>query len=115
MHKVITPTQCGCRRRRSTTDHLVRLESVIIRVEFVNSEHFISVFFDQEKAYDRTWRHGIVMDVHRVGLRVRVPVYIAEFLKHRILSVKIGNHMSERKVQQNGVPQSSVLSVTLLL
>ena len=53
------------------------------------------------------------MDMHRVGLSRRLHIYIAEFLKHRTLSVKIGNYMSERKVQQNGVPQGSVLSVTL--
>ena len=53
------------------------------------------------------------MDMHRVSLSGRLPIYIAEFLKHRTLNVKIGNYMSERKVQQNGVPQGSVLSVTL--
>ena len=53
------------------------------------------------------------MDMHRVGLRRRLHIYKAEFLKHRTLSVKIGNCMSERKIQQNGVPQGSVLSVTL--
>ena len=47
------------------------------------SEHFVSVFFDFEKAYDRTWRYGIVRDMHNVGLRGRLPLYIAEFLKHR--------------------------------
>ena len=80
---------------------------------FVNSEHFVSVFFDLEKAYDRTWRYGIVRDMHNVGLRGRLPLYIAEFLKHRTLSVRIGNHISEKREQQNGVPQGSVLSVTL--
>ena len=39
MHKVVTNTQCGCRRLRSTVDHLVRLESVI-RVAFVESMTF---------------------------------------------------------------------------
>ena len=33
---------------------------------FVNSEHFVSVFFDLEKTYDRTWRYGIVRDMHNV-------------------------------------------------
>ena len=61
MHKVITNTRCGCWRGRSTVENLVGLESVI-RVAFINSEHFVSVFFDLEKAYDQTWRHGIVME-----------------------------------------------------
>ena len=80
---------------------------------FVNSEHFVFVFFDLEKAYDRTWRYGIVRDMHNVGRRGRLPLYIAEFLKHRTRSVRIGNHLSEKREQQNGVPQVSVMSVTL--
>ena len=32
MSKVITPTQCWCRRGRSATDHLVKLESVISHI-----------------------------------------------------------------------------------
>ena len=52
----------------------------------------MSVFFDLEKAYDRTWRHGIVMDMHQVG-RGRLPLYIAEFLKRRTLTVRVGNHI----------------------
>ena len=96
MHKVITNTQCGCRRGRSTVDHLVRLESVI-RVAFVNSEHFVSVFFDLEKAYDRTWRHGIVMDMHTAGLKGRLPIFTTKFLKHGTLSVRIGNYTSPKK------------------
>ena len=54
--------------RTCTIENLVGLESVI-RVAFINSEHFVSVFFDLEKAYDQTWRHGIVMDMHTAGLR----------------------------------------------
>ena len=67
-----------------------------------------------EKAYDGTWRHGIVMDMHTAGLRGRLPIFITKFLKHRTLSVRIGNYTSPKKEQQNGVPQGSVvLSVTL--
>ena len=53
------------------------------------------------------------MDMHSAGLGGRLPTYIAELVKHRTLSVKIGNYVSERKVQQNRVPQGNVLSVTL--
>ena len=70
---------------------------LIIRIAFANSEHFVSVFFDLEKAYDRTWRHGIVMDMNQVRLRGRLPLYIAEFLKPQTLSVRVGNHISTKK------------------
>ena len=53
-NKLITPLQCGFRKQRSTTDHLVRLES-FIREAFIQRQHAVAVFFDLEKAYDCTW------------------------------------------------------------
>ena len=41
----MTATQYGCRWGRSTTDHLVRLDS-IIKIAFAKSEHSVSMFFD---------------------------------------------------------------------
>ena len=42
--------QCGGLKGRSTTDHLVQMET-IVRKAFVNSEHLIAIFIDLEKAY----------------------------------------------------------------
>jgi len=106
--------QAGGRRNRSTIDHLVRLESTI-RKAFVNNEHIVSIFFDLEKAYDTTWRHGILTDLHRLGMRGRLPTIIAEFLKQRFFRVKVDDTFSTRKIQENGIPQGSVLSVTLFI
>jgi len=37
------PMQCGFRKQRSTTDHLVRLES-FVREAFVQRQHAVGVF-----------------------------------------------------------------------
>ena len=42
-NKLISPMQCGFRKQRSTTDHLVRLES-FVREAFVQHQHAIGVF-----------------------------------------------------------------------
>jgi len=42
-NKLITPLQCGFRKQRSTTDHLVRLES-FIREAFIQRQHAVAVF-----------------------------------------------------------------------
>ena len=55
---VITEHQSGFRRRRSTVDNLVTLETAI-RDAFVGRKHLVSIFFDLEKAYDTTWKHFI--------------------------------------------------------
>ena len=59
---LITEFQSGFRRQRGTIDHLVRFES-FIRDAFIKKEHLVSVFFDLEKAYDTTWKYGIMNDL----------------------------------------------------
>jgi len=65
----ITPVQRGFRKQRSTTDHLLRLES-FVREAFVQQQHAVAIFFDLEKAYERTWKYGIMKDLHNAGLVV---------------------------------------------
>ena len=111
-NKLITNIQCGGRPKSSTVDHLIRLEHNI-KKSFVLGEHFVSVFFDLEKAYDQTWRYGILRDMHSMGLRGLIPKFISEFLKHRTFKIKLQNHLSESFTQDMGIPQGSVLSVLL--
>ena len=70
-NNLISPVQSGFRSERSTNDNLVRLET-FIRDAFVAKEHVVAVFFDLEKAYDTTWRHGIMRDLHDLGIRGRL-------------------------------------------
>ena len=67
-NNIITNFQSGFRHQRSTNDHLVRLET-IIREAYIKKEHLDSVFFDLEKAFDTTWKYGIMKDVHDIGLK----------------------------------------------
>jgi len=53
-NNLIILVQIGYRKQRSTTDHLVRLES-FVWVAFVQRQHAFAIFFDLEKAYERTW------------------------------------------------------------
>ena len=109
---IITNLQSGFRKSRSTTDHLVRLET-LIREAFRKKHHLVSVFFDLEKAYDTTWKYGIMKDLHDVGLQGRLPKFISSFLSDRHFKVKIGSSISDTFEQEEGVPQGSILSVTL--
>ena len=102
----------GFRSGRSTNDHLIRLET-FIRDAFVNREHVVSVFFDLEKAYDTTWRYGILKDLHDLGIRGRLPVFIRSFLEDRTMQVRVGSTLSDFYDQEQGVPQGSILSTTL--
>ena len=109
---LIAKTQCGFRRNHSTTDHLIGLETYI-REAFVRKEHVVAIFFDIEKAFDTTWKYGILRDLYDMGLRGNLPIFIANFLKNRTFQVRIGNCLSDTFIQEEGVPQGSILSPTL--
>ncbi len=109
---IISQFQNGFRWNRSTLDHLVRFET-IVRDTFIKKEHLVAIFFDLEKAYDTAWKHGIMSDLHDIGLRGRLPIFIQNFLSNRTFRVRVGTTYSDSYEQENGVPQGSILSVTL--
>ena len=108
----ISNLQCGFHSKRCTTDHLVHLETVI-REAFIRNERLAVIFFDLRKAYDTMWKYGIMRDLHDPSLKDRLPHFISGFLPDRKFKVCIGSTLSYMKNQEEGVPQGSVLSVTL--
>ena len=85
----------------------------INRETFIKREHLVAVYFDLEKAYDTTWRCGVMKDLHEAGLRGKMPIFITIFLINRKFLVWIGGTLSEIYNQEEGVPQGSILDVTL--
>ena len=74
----------------------------------------MAIFFYLEKAYDTTWKYGIMKDLFDCGLRGRLPLFISEFLKGRSFRVRVGTAFSDMYNQEMGVPQGSILSPVLL-
>ena len=87
--------------------------SVLGRACFLNKQEVVFIFFDLEKAYDTTWKYGILKDLHEAGLRGRMPVFISKFLENRNFRVRLVSTLSDPFEQEMGVPQGSILSVTL--
>ncbi|GFV77800.1 RNA-directed DNA polymerase from mobile element jockey [Trichonephila clavipes] len=81
-NKCIPLFQSGFRKGRSTLDNIIQLESKI-RNAFVRRNHLVSIFFDIEKAYDRTWRYGILRTLFNFGFRGNLPTFIKMFLNLR--------------------------------
>ena len=73
------PNRCCYRANRSTVDHLVRQET-FIRDAFIQNQHLIAVVFDLQKAYDTPWEHGILQDLHDMGLRANLLISLATFI-----------------------------------
>ena len=77
--QILSQSQSGFRKRRSTVDQLIKLET-LVKESFIQGHHGVAVFFDLEKAYDTTWKYGILKDLHSAGLRGRLPEFISSFL-----------------------------------
>ena len=91
----------------------MRLET-FIRDAFIQNQHLVAVFFDLQKAYDTTWKHGILQDFHDMGLRGNLPIFIGNFLSDRTYKVHLGTILSDEIFhREEGVPQGAILSTTL--
>ena len=112
-NNILTKFQAGFRTERSTLDQLVRLDT-FIKDAFAAGDHVVAVFFDLAKAYDTTWKYGIMKDLHTMGLRGNLPIFIQNFLSDRTFHVLLGTTFStEEFSQEEGVPQGAILSTTL--
>jgi hypothetical protein len=80
-----------------------------------NREHLVAVSFDLEKAYDTAWRYNITKNLQQMPIKERLLRFIYICMSNRSFRVLIGDTMSEKYQQENGVVQGAVLSVNLFL
>ena len=88
---ILDKNQCGFRKHRSTINHLGSLERYP-RDAFALRQHAVGLFFDLEKAYETTWQYGIIRDLHRIGLRGRLPAFVSEYLRTGESDSELGQH-----------------------
>lgn len=106
--------QFGFRKKKSTADNLSVLESHI-QIAFSKQECLVGILLDLEQAYNRAWRLNIIKSCIELKIQGNLLNFVMNFLKERSFRVLLGNIKSEVFVQQNGVPQGSILSVVLFL
>ena len=111
-NKLITEYQSGFRSQRNSIDHPIQVET-FIGEDSIKKEHLVADIFNLEKAYNTTWKYGIVRDLKNLRFEGRMPIFIQNFLQERRFRVRMGEFFSEEKQQEMGVPQGSVLSVML--
>ena len=68
-------------------------------------EHVLAIFFDLEKAYDTTWKHGILSDLYDLDFRGHLPTFIDGFLSHRLFQVRAGSTLFDTYELEMGVPK----------
>ena len=80
-------------RGRSTTGNILMLEANIYAMATYDLIIWFQIFFDNEKAYDKTWCYGILKDL--LDFRGNFPIFIKNFLKLRHFQVCIGSTLSD--------------------
>ncbi|KAJ4438019.1 hypothetical protein ANN_13958, partial [Periplaneta americana] len=112
--KFFTPEQNGFREHHSTNDSLKTLETEILDA-FLNKQHLIAVSLDIHKAYDMVWHEHVINLLLRNNVTGNMLAFIYNFLQDRKIQIRMTNTLSQETPVQNGIPQGSVISVTLFL
>jgi hypothetical protein len=107
---LLSGAHCRFRHHRSALDHVVNLE-YRIQNAFQLSQYLVTVFFDLQKAYDKPG--GTVFSEPCTAGMSAVVYHCLCVTRGPILSFWLGNIPSARCLQENGIPQGSVLSLTL--
>ena len=110
--QLLSNRQFGFRKNRNTIDPLLLLTREIQNA-FAKQQQTIAVFFDLAKAYDTTWRAGILEQLTAWNIKGNLFRCLQDFLSDRRLKVRVGSTFSSSFPQEEGLPQGSVLSVTL--
>jgi hypothetical protein len=92
------------RKGLSTVDQLIKLEHQV-KTGFGKKGKTAAVFLDVTRAYDECWREGVLHKIKRLGISGRICSYIENFMTERHFRVQVNNDLSERLIQQNGIPQ----------
>ncbi|XP_063419173.1 uncharacterized protein LOC134701992 [Mytilus trossulus] len=111
-HRLIDLTQEGFRKNHSTTNALLRLVQTIAD-GFNEDESTLAWLVDLEKAYDSIWREGLMIKLHKLGIKGKTWLWINSFLTNRTARCMLNNFFGEQFDTKIGLPQGSVLSPTL--
>ena len=94
---MLSPTQTGYRKHRSTEDQLAYLAQNI-EDAFQEKRKVLEVFFDLSNAFDKVWKEGLLVKLLRTGVRSKMYMSIQHFLFARTARVKLDGILSKKSV-----------------
>lgn len=91
---LLSPSQFGFRRARSTAEPIARLETYILTA-FARRESVIAIFFDLKKAYGTIWRYHILHHLGcQLGIRENMGFFFTAFFQDQSFCVKVSSPIS---------------------
>lgn len=108
------PAQFAYRKNHSVTQAIMFFVLTVILGRQEGKET-VTAFIDLQGAFDRVWREGIIYQLYEAGLRGRLLLAIASFLKDRRVRCLVNSFRSDWLCSLLGVPQGSVIAPILFL
>eukprot|EP00102_Acyrthosiphon_pisum_P021430 XP_016658640.1 PREDICTED: RNA-directed DNA polymerase from mobile element jockey-like [Acyrthosiphon pisum] len=112
---ILTIDQCGFRRNHSTLDTLSSLHD-----DICNAKKSEATSHTNSLRLRKSIRYGMVTNralqiIQECGINGKIFIFFKIFLKNRTIQVKAHNELSNTYLTENGLPQGSVISVTMFL
>ncbi|CAF1122730.1 unnamed protein product [Brachionus calyciflorus] len=101
---ILPETQAGFRKNRRTQDQILRLNQAVL-TNLKKKRLTGAVFFDLEKAFDKTPHNGILESVFSLNISPLLKNWIKAFIQGRDFKVRVDGVLSESKEINCGVPQ----------
>ena len=107
------PNQEGFMPQRNTIRYLNRLINGI-KLDKQKNLTSLCLFIDFEKAFDSVWKRGLIVKLHKIGIRGNILLLINDFLTNRKVTMNINGIVGKiRESSGVGLPQGSALSPIL--
>ena len=110
---LLDPDQEGFTPSKNTGRYLNRLH-LSIKADKKQGKTSICLFVDLEKAFDSTWKEGLIVKLAKDGVRGNFLKLIMSFLNQRTVQLKVNGVIGPiRQCSDVGLPQGSALSPIL--
>jgi ribonuclease HI/retron-type reverse transcriptase len=111
---LMDPLQFAYRRNHSISQAILLFVMDILE-GFKKNENTVATFVDLEGAFDSVWREAVVYKLAEIGIKGRMLLYIADYLRGRRARNLVNTHESTWINTELGVPQGSVISPILFI
>ena len=82
---------------------------------FNRGEQVIASYLDCEKAFDNVWHNGLRYKIFQLGLSTKISRWLSDFPVGRVTQIKVEGYLSSKIYPKAGIPEGSVLSLSLFL
>jgi len=114
-NEVLCKYQFGFRKKKSTTDCVFVLTSIIDNVLNFKKKKLYCAFIDFKKAFDVVYRNGIWIKLLKYGVSSKIVKMLQKIYENVKLCLRVGGSLSDFFNSYSGVKQGEPLSPLLFL